>query len=141
MTSVPSPEESVELLASALRRDAQDLSLYAGFLLNTLSVALPADVVEVSRHRSMRDRVRGGEGDIVGVTVRLADRVFTLTRVAVGAKPTASVVHEVKGIALSTQAVPLDEWAHQVAAALVSQAQVSAAAAAALEVMLRPGSL
>lgn len=139
--SEPTPEESVELLASALRRDAQDLSLYAGFLLNTFSVALPADVVEVSRHKSMRDRVRGGEGEIVGVTVRLADRVFSLTRAGVGAKPTAAVVHEVKGIALSTTTVALDDWAHQVAAALVSQAQVSAAAASALAVMLRPGTL
>ena len=134
-----SPDDSVELIAAALRRDAQYLSLYAGFLLNTLSVALPADVVDVERHKSMRDRMKGGEGAVVGVTVRLDDRVFSLHRAAVGERAVASVVHEVKGIALSTTTIALDEWAHQVAAALVAQAQVSASAAAALEVMLRPG--
>ncbi len=134
----PAPEDRVEILAAALRSDAQDLSLYAGFLLNSLSLALPPDYVTVERKKSMRERMRGGEGEVISTTVRLGDRSFTLARKAVGAQPIASVAHQVNGIVLSTTVVPLDAWSRQVAAALVEQAGESRQAAAALEDMLRP---
>jgi len=39
----------LDVLATELRRHGEDLSLYAGFLLNTLSAALPPELVEVER--------------------------------------------------------------------------------------------
>ena len=39
----------LEVLAASLRRESDDLSLYAGFLINTLSAALPPHMVAVER--------------------------------------------------------------------------------------------
>jgi len=131
----------VQLLAAALRDDARDLSLYAGFMLTTLTSALPPEVVEVERHRSLAEKVRGAEGTVVGVTVRLEDRRWTLDRDRVGAAPQATVCHEVNGIVLSTDRLALDSWAAQVAAAVVRVAGATAGSGAALEQMLRPRGL
>ncbi len=49
-------DADVAKLAAALRSDADDLSLYAGFLLNTLSQALPAHLITVDRERGLRER-------------------------------------------------------------------------------------
>lgn len=134
----------VQLLAAALRDDARDLSLYAGFVLTTLTTltsALPPEVVEVERHRSLAEKVRGQEGTVVGVTVRLEDRRWTLHRDRVGAAPQATVCHEVNGIVLSTDRLALDAWAAQVAAAVVRVAGATAGSRDALEQMLRPRGL
>jgi hypothetical protein len=122
----------LEVLASELRRHSGDLSLYAGFLLSTLSSALPAELVEVERRNSLVGRLRGAEAPVVAATVRLGDQSFVLRRDRVGAPAVATIRHESGGIALRTDTVGLDEWSHRLAAALGAYADRHAGAAEAL---------
>jgi len=119
----------LEVLAAELRRHSGDLSLYAGFLLSTLSSALPAELVEVERKGGLLGRLRGGEAPVVAATVRLGDQRFTLRRDRVGAPAVATVRHESGGIALRTETVGLDEWSRRLAAALGAYAERHAGAA------------
>jgi len=121
----------LDAVAAGLRRDGSDLALYGGFLLNTLTEALPPDLVSIERHRSAADRLHGREGDVTGVQVDLGDRRFRLVRSGVGVRPSATVGHQSGGITLNTETVGLDEWAERLAAALVERAGADAAAAAA----------
>ncbi len=119
----------LEAVAAGLRRDGADLSLYGGFLINTLIEALPPDLVRVERRRSAADRLRGREGDVVAVGVELGDKRFRLARPGTGARPEATVGHVSGGVTMSTTTVPLDAWAQDLAAALVTAAGRDAAAA------------
>ena len=122
----------LEVLAAELRRRSDDLSLYAGFLLSTLSSALPPELVDVERKGSVLGRLRGAEAPVVAATVRLGDQGFTLRRERVGAPAVATIRHESGGIALRTETVDLDEWSHRLAAALGAYADRHAGAADAL---------
>ena len=122
----------LEVLAAELRRRSDDLSLYAGFLLSTLSSALPPELVDVERKGSVLGRLRGAEAPVVAATVRLGDQGFTLRRERVGAPAMATIRHESGGIALRTETVDLDEWSHRLAAALGAYADRHAGAAEAL---------
>jgi hypothetical protein len=138
----PVPDSTqVEVLAAMLRRDSQDLSLYAGFLLNQLSGALPPELISVERERSMRERMAGKDGRVVEIRVRIDTRTWSLRREGVGKPAVATVAHEVNGIVLSRDQVALDEWAAQVATAVVARATAAGQSAAELEAMLRPRSL
>ncbi len=120
----------VAALAAALRRDADDLSLYAGFLLNTLSQALPAELVAIDRERSLRDRMHGNDGRVTGVHVRLGDVLFSLRRPRVGATAAASISHQVNGIVLSTEIVSMDVWSTRLSQELLHRAAADSTAAA-----------
>ncbi len=122
----------LEVLAAELRRRSDDLSLYAGFLLSTLSSALPPELVDVERKGSVLGRLRGAEAPVVAATVRLGDQGFTLRRERMGAPAVATIRHESGGIALRTETVDLDEWSHRLAAALGAYADRHAGAAEAL---------
>jgi len=134
-------DADVAMLAAALRRDADDLSLYAGFLLNTLSQALPAELVTIDRERSLRDRMQGNEGRVTGVHVRLGDVLFSLRRSRVGAAAAATVSHQVNGIVLSTETVSLDVWSTRLSQELLNRAAADSTAAASLAQLLTPRSL
>jgi hypothetical protein len=136
---VTSSQWDLEVLAVELRRHSGDLSLYAGFLLSTLSSALPAEMVQVQRRGGLLGRLRGAEAPVVAVTVRLGDRGFTLRRDAVGEPAAATVRHESGGVALRTETVGLDEWSRRLAAALGAYAERNAAAAEALSRFTLPG--
>lgn len=125
-------EWDLQLLASELRRHSGDLSLYAGFLLNTLCSALPAGLVEVERKGGPLRWLRGAGAPVVAATVRLGDQSFTLRRARVGAPAVATVRHESGGIVLRTELVDLDEWSDRLAAALGEYAEDHAEAAEAL---------
>ncbi|MFD9697480.1 hypothetical protein [Lentzea sp. NPDC059081] len=116
----------METLAASLRTYSADLALYAGFLVNTLSGALPPDMVEVRRKTGV---LRRGDGPVLVVTVRVGDRRFTLRRKAVGAAVGAQIAHESRGIVLSTSDVKIDAWSRELAAALTSYAAHHAEAA------------
>ena len=131
-----SGDVEVATLAAALRADAGDLALYAGFLLNSLGDALPPELVTVDRTRSLADRVRGADGTVTGVHLRLGEELFSLRRDRVGAAGTATVSHEVGGIRLSTETLALDAWSTRVSAALLVRARADSAAAAALTGLL-----
>jgi hypothetical protein len=134
----PSSYLDLEVLAAALRGYRDDLSLYAGFLLNALSGALPAELVEVRREGRLRARLGGREPAVLGVSVLLGDRRYELARAALGSPATARVRHESGGVVLSTRTCGIDEWSGALAADLARLAEHNAAAAAALRRLTGP---
>jgi hypothetical protein len=130
----------LEVLAASLRRDSDDLSMYAGFLLSTLSGALPAHLVRVERAGGLLTRMRRGDPPVVAVSVLLGDRRFTLRREALGAPASAQIGHESGGVVLRTESVSVEVWSRELAAALARYAQANAAAAQALSQLTMPGS-
>jgi hypothetical protein len=128
----PPSQFDLALLAAALRGHADDLALYAGFLLNALSAALGPDLIEVRREGRLRARLAGREPAVLAVRVTVGDHRYELARAGVGAPPAARIRHESGGVALSTRVVGVDEWAGALAADLARLAGTNAAAAAAL---------
>jgi hypothetical protein len=126
----PDDELSLEMVTAALRMDSADVAVYARVLSKSLSEALPPEYVTVERERSVSDRMRGRPGEISKVVVRLGDQLMTLA--VRNGKPSAEICREVRGVVLSRQAVPLQQWASALAGALVAHAESSAQAAQAL---------
>jgi hypothetical protein len=121
---------SLEMVTAALRLDSADAALYASVLATSLGEALPPDYVTVERERSMSDRMRGRPGEVSKVVVRLGDQVMTLA--VQNGRPVAEICREVRGVVLTRQPVPVQQWAAALASALVSHAQSNAQAAEAL---------
>jgi hypothetical protein len=126
-------------LAAGLRMDGDDLSLYAGFLMNTLSAALPRDMVRVDRKTGMFGRGRD-DAPVLAVSVTVADRRFTLRRKGVGHSAVAQIAHESGGVVMKTDTVGMDAWSYELASALAMLSQRNAAAAQALAHITLPGS-
>jgi hypothetical protein len=118
------------MVTAALRLDSNDVAIYASVLTKSLSEALPPEYVTVERERSMSDRMKGRPGEISKVEVRLGDQVMTLA--VKNGRPVAEICREVRGVVLSRQAVPVQQWANALANALMVHAESSAQAAAAL---------
>jgi hypothetical protein len=118
------------MVTAALRLDSADAALYASVLATSLGEALPPDYVTVERERSMSDRMRGRPGEVTKVVVRLGDQVMTLG--VKNGRPAAEICREVRGVVLTRQPVPVQQWAAALASALVSHAQSNAQAAEAL---------
>lgn len=118
------------MVTAALRMDSNDAAIYAGVLVQSLSEALPPEYVTVERERSMSDRMRGRPGEVAKVEVRLGDQVMTLA--VKNGRPVAEICREVRGVVLSRQAVPVQQWATTLASALMSHAESNAQAAQAL---------
>lgn len=133
---MPEPDESLslEMVTAALRVDSADVAVYARVLTKSLSEALPPDYVTVERMRSMSDRMHGRPGEISRVVVRLGDQIMTLA-VQKG-RPLAEICREVRGVVLSRESVPLQQWAGTLASALVAHAESNAQAAEALRRMV-----
>jgi hypothetical protein len=118
------------MVTAALRLDSADTAIYASVLTNSLSEALPPEFVTVERERSMSDRMRGRPGEVSRVEVRLGDQVLTLA--VKNGRPVAEICREVRGVVLSRQTVPIQQWASVLASGLMEHAQSSAQAAEAL---------
>jgi hypothetical protein len=125
---------SLEMVTAALRADSSDIAIYARVLTESLGDSLPPGCVTIERSRSMSDRMQNRPGAITKVSVRLGDKTMTLAMQR-GA-PVAEVCHEVRGIVLSRNAVPIAEWAAELARGLVAHAEQNAAAATALRRMV-----
>ena len=126
----PDDALSLEMVTAALRLDSADTAIYASVLTKSLSEALPPEYVTVERERSMSDRMRGRPGEVSRVEVRLGDQVMTLA--VKNGRPVAEICREVRGVVLSRQPVPLQQWAAALASALMAHAESNAQAAAAL---------
>ena len=124
----------LELLAARLRQDSDDLALYAGFLLNVLSGALPPHLVQVRREGRWKARLSGREPLVLGVSVVLGNHRYELDRDGLGGHPVARIRHESGGVVLSTRTVGPDEWSRGLAADLVA---VAGSNSAAVEVLRR----
>jgi len=118
------------MVTAALRMDSADAALYARVLSKSLSEALPPDYVSVERDRSVSDRMKGRPGEITKVAVRLGDQLMTLT--IKHGQPYAEICREVRGVVLSRDNVPIQQWASTLASALVVHAENNAQAAEAL---------
>ena len=129
MTS-PGDDLSLDMVAAALRADSADVAVYARVLTESLSGALPPDCVQIDRDRSLADRMQGRPGQVSRITVRLGDQVMTLG--VRGGRPYAEICREVRGVVLSRQPVGVQEWAGELARALVQHARQNAQAAQAL---------
>jgi hypothetical protein len=126
----PGDPLSLEMVTAALRVDSADVAIYARVLSKALSEALPPGYVTVARPGSMSDRGRGRPGEISKVAVRLGDQVLTLA--VKDGRPAAEICREVRGVVLSRQSVPVQQWASALASALVAHAENNAQAARAL---------
>src|ERR1700691_5726787 len=113
----PDDGMSLEMVTAALRVDSGDVALYARVLTKSLSEALPADYVTVERERSMSDRMHGRPGEISKLVIKLGDQVLTLA--VKNGQPVAEVCRQVRGVVLSRDSVPLQQWADTLASALV----------------------
>lgn len=133
MTEVP----RLELVAAVLRRDLDDVDLYAHFLQNMLAEALPPELVRIERRPSLADRLAKRPGPVARLSVLLGDRSYVLYPRR-GA-PRAEVVHVVKGMELDHAEVGLDTWIEQLAAALTRHASTNARAAQVLARVTDPG--
>ena len=126
MTEAP----RVEVVAAALRRDLDDLELYAAFLESTLAHALPEDLVEIERKQSLGDRLKGKAGKVAQIAVTLEELRFVLQPGRHRAK--AEIVHVIRGLELDHDEVPLDVWITRLATSLSDYAATHARAASAL---------
>jgi hypothetical protein len=128
---------SLEMVMAALRADSSDIAIYAKVLTDTLGDSLPADCLTIERNRSMSDRAKNRPGTVTRVSVKLGEKSLTLgTRKGV---PVAEICHEVRGIVLSRNQVPIAEWAAELARGLVAHAEQNAEAATALRRLVAGG--
>ncbi len=134
----PQSNLDLELLAAQLRRHTDDLSLYGAMLLNVLSAALPADLVEVRQESGLRARLHRRQPAVLAVRITIGQRLYDLERDDVGARPTTRIGHYSSGVVLSSKAVTADEWCAELARDLVGVAHADSAAVAALQRLTEP---
>jgi hypothetical protein len=127
----------VNALAASLERHGQDVSLYAGMLLTTLSSALPDRLISVEQERGLRLLRRGKPAGITAVTINVGDRRFRLERARPGSFPRATVEHVVRDIVLSSDELPLTEWTDALAIELTEAAGRDAGVAQAIDLLIR----
>jgi hypothetical protein len=125
----------VDRLAAALRADTADLDIYARVLTTSLSEALPAEMVEIARDQSLRDRLAGRAGVVRSVRVSLGDLSLELATDRSGV-PVARAARAVRGVVISSTPISIEEWTRLLATGLAERAQQSAAARAALSRLL-----
>ena len=126
----PADSPDLEMVTAALRADSADVAVYARVLTESLGESLPPGCVTIERDRSVSDRMRGRPGTVSGITVRLGERVMSLA--VRNGEPAAEICREVRGVVLSRQPVPGQEWAAELARPLVGYAEQNAQAAEAL---------
>lgn len=121
---------SVELVAAALRADSSDLDSYHRVLSATIGDLLPSGTVEVTRDRSMKDRMAGREGTATSIRVQLGE--VTLDLASVRGRLVATSARSVRGVVISRQEITVADWTRQLAEALSRLASESASARDAL---------
>ena len=120
-----------DLVAAALRADSSDLATFVEALATKLEASFPGHV-KVERKGS---RFVPGARPVRRISVPLGDSTFELEHD--GGRVSCSRRAVVRGIALRTEEMPLDEWIDALSAALVSEAGSSESARAALERLLQ----
>jgi hypothetical protein len=121
--------QGFDLLAASLRADSADLPSFIEALAAKLADALPGMVV-VKRSGGMFAKSK----PISQIDVSLDDRRYTAS--VRGPTLDTTVAHEVRGVRLSGESVPLDAWLSQLGAGLDAYAQRSAMGSAALRRLL-----
>jgi hypothetical protein len=121
---------SFDLLAAALRRDAEDLETFHEVLAEKLTAALPTGTVRVRRGGLPLQTRR----PLAELSVELGDTLFSARREA--GRYEHRLAHVVRGIALKTDTVPFPTWLDTLVQALVERAKESEATRKALETFL-----
>jgi hypothetical protein len=106
-----------ELLAASLRADTVDMPAWVAALGTKLAGALPGRV-------ALRRGGMLGHGPVSGLAADLGSWRFALH--LEHGEPIAERTHVVRGIALKTEALPLDAWIQGLSAALAELAATSA---------------
>lgn len=116
-----------DLLAASLRADSSDMATWVAVLGNKLAQALPTRV---------RLRRGGflGNGPVTGLATDLGGWRFALH--LEHGQPLAERTHVVRGIALKSETLPLDEWIDALSQALADLAASSARERAAISSLL-----
>ncbi len=125
---------SVELIAAAIRADFADLETFERVFAGSIASLLPAGMLEIDYERSLSDRVKGRPGKVVGIKIVLGEQTLALTSERAGLA--ASVSRHVRGVAISSRQVGLDEWTQALALGLQQLAEQNAAARVALSRLL-----
>jgi hypothetical protein len=121
-------------LVEVLSADRASVASLARVLTGALSDALPPGVVKVDWERSMSDRMRGREGQPIGVTVTLGDEVLSMHTEHGRVEPVISKA--VRGIVLSRRPVSVTEWVTTLAQSIRALAEQDAQARATLQRLL-----
>ncbi len=122
--------QDFDVIAAALRADAQDARTFLQVLAGKLQAALPG-AVQVRRAGGLFVR----EHPVVELAVSLGDWQFHLAAGADGV-PTATRAHSVRGIALKSEVLPLDAWVTELVEQLAAHARSGATAAESLHRLL-----
>ena len=120
-----------DLVAASLRADSSDLETFVEALATKLEASFPGHV-KVERKGS---RFVPGARPVRRISVPLGDSTFELEHD--GGRVSCSRRAVVRGIALRTEEMPLDEWIDALSAALVSEAGSSESAREALRKLLQ----
>jgi hypothetical protein len=126
--------EAVPMLTAALRADVADLEAYERVLATTIADSLPVGMLEIERNRSLSDRMANRPGKVVAIAVHLGE--FTLELRSRHASLVGTVRRSVRGVAISSKEVGLDEWTKLFAEQLAHLAAENASARAAIARML-----
>jgi hypothetical protein len=121
--------QGFEMLAASLRADSADLPAFLEVLAVKLAEALPG-LVTVRRSGGLFAKRK----PVASIEVSIDDRRYTAT--VRGPVVDSFVAHEVRGVRLSGDAVPLDAWLSQLGQGLNAFAQRSAVGSAALRRLL-----
>ena len=116
MQDEPSQSMQVELYASSLRADYTDASAFLEALAAKFQGALPSHT-KVTRHTSLFSR----EHPVKEIVVALGDFQYRIGRERQGPL-LAQRSHFVRGIVLSSEQVPVEQWIEEIAAALAQLA-------------------
>ena len=130
------PLGDLQLVATMLAAQGQDLASLTRLLAETLAGVLPPDMVRIERDRSLGDRMAGRPGRPVSVEINGAAGDFALT------DRSGRVVGEfrrtVNGVVISRRAIGVPEWLELLATELQTWAAADAGARAALGRLLGP---
>lgn len=127
MLDEPSESMQMELLAAALRANSTDLKAFMEALAVKLEGSLP-NQTRVVRQSSLFSR----EHPVKEINVTFGDYQYRINRDRQGPILTERV-KVVRGIALKTEQLPMDEWIEAFAEALTEEAARSTQAHMALE--------
>jgi hypothetical protein len=132
----PLGPDTVDLVASALAAsaDSSDVAMFVRVFTRSFAEALPPEMVEVDRDRSLGDRLAGRPGTPTALRLTFPERRLSLT--ATRGWPEAEVQQVVRGVVLSRKQVPVEEWVRTLAEELTNLAERNSAARAALASLL-----
>ena len=120
----------IDQLLASLRADASDAHAFLQALAVRLEGALPGQV-QIDRHGSLFSR----EKSVKQIDLDLGEQRYSILEEGHG-RLRAQRVHVVRGIALKTEDLSVDEWIQALAGRLTSLAETSSRAREALERLL-----